>query len=65
MEHSDEDNEATEEGCALIRDRDDKQPTDSLALVPYRGHTVTELSWRADSAWSVYINHYQSVMYFN
>ena len=56
MEHSDErreENEPSEERCALIRDIDDKQPTTSLALLPYRGYTVTELSWEADRAWSV------------
>ena len=48
--------EPSEERCALIRDVDDKQPSSScLALVPYRGQSVSELSWDADSAWSVYI----------
>ena len=41
-------------GCALIGDMDAKQPSTSLALVPYRGHTVDELSWEADSTWSVH-----------
>ena len=60
MEASDEtreENEPSEERCALIRDMDDKHPSTSSALVPYRGHAVSELSWEADSAWSVYLYH--------
>jgi hypothetical protein len=60
MEPSDEvreENEPSEGGCALIRDDDNKPPSTSLALVPYRGHAVGQLSWEADSAWSVDLCH--------
>ena len=57
-----EENEPSEERCALIGDMDTKQPSTSLALVPYRGHSVNELSWEADSAWSVHhLCHYIAI----